>query len=80
MGKDSWSKTIQTSCGEVKLTSYQTADGSTTVIEEGSDYYRSIHENQGNDRDICVHDHNSDGSEDKTWYDKNGNYKKTEHY
>jgi hypothetical protein len=76
----SWCRTIETSEGEIHLTSYQTADGSTTVIESGPGYYRSIHENQTNDRDLCVHDHNEDGSESKTWYDKDGNFVKTEDY
>ena len=71
---------FETTGGTVTTTIRQTSDGSTVVIEKGPGYYRSIHENQKSDRDVCVHDHNPDGSEDKTWYDKSGNFKKTEHY
>ncbi len=82
MSKNSqyWSKTIETEGGTVKLSSHKTADGSTTDIEEGPDYYRSQHNNETNDRNVCVHDHNSDKSETKTWYDKEGNLLKQEHY
>ena len=79
MGKTTWSMDLGTEGGTIHLSSHETAAG-TTRIEKGDDYKRSIHENQNCDRDICVHDHNPDGSEDKTWYDKDGNYIKSEHY
>lgn len=73
--------TLQTNQGKLTLTSYETPAGTTRIEKlEGSDYYTSIHENQKSGRDYCIHDHNEDGSEDKTWYDRDGNFRKTEHY
>jgi hypothetical protein len=68
--KKSWSKVIETTDGDVVLCSYTTSDGSSTDIEKGSNYYKSQHNNETNDKDVCVHNHNSDGTEDKTWYAK----------
>ena len=77
MGKDSWSKIIQTTGGPVELSSYKTSDGSTTIMEKRSDgSYTSIHMNETNPKyNVRVHYHNSDGScNGKIDYDKNGNY------
>ncbi|MCU0104455.1 hypothetical protein N7603_02140 [Acholeplasma vituli] len=79
LDKKSWSKVIETTEGPVELSSYTTSDGSTNDIEKGSDYYKSQHNNESNDRDVCLHDHNSDGTEDKTWFAKSDDESSKKH-